>query len=103
MAARQEDLLAHLFAVRTQGLVGEVNPAWLESYLSGILIGHELNGIDNEVGQVVKQVRLVASSSLLLPYRSALRRRGFDPVIDPETCAAQGLHALAATRGLHEP
>lgn len=99
LAARQEDLLAHLFAVRTQGLVGEVNPAWLESYLSGILIGHELNGIGNEV----KQVRLVASSSLLLPYRSALCRRGFDPLIDSENCSAQGLHALATIRGLHEP
>jgi 2-dehydro-3-deoxygalactonokinase len=99
LAAQQQDLLAHLFAVRTQGLVGEINPAWLESYLSGILIGHELNGLADQA----RQVQLVASSALVLPYRAALRRRGFDTVVHQETAAAQGLYALVAARGLRGP
>ena len=35
-------LLHHLFGVRTRGLMGELGPAASASYLSGILIGHEL-------------------------------------------------------------
>lgn len=35
-------LLHHLFGVRTRGLMGELAPAASPSYLSGILIGHEL-------------------------------------------------------------
>ena len=35
-------LLHHLFGVRTRGLTGELVPAAAASYLSGILIGHEL-------------------------------------------------------------
>jgi 2-dehydro-3-deoxygalactonokinase len=35
-------LLHHIFGVRTRGLFGELAPAATSSYLSGILIGHEL-------------------------------------------------------------
>jgi 2-dehydro-3-deoxygalactonokinase len=35
-------LLHHLFGVRTRGLMGEIAPAASPSYLSGILIGHEI-------------------------------------------------------------
>lgn len=35
-------LLHHLFGVRTRGLMGEIGPASSPSYLSGILIGHEI-------------------------------------------------------------
>ncbi len=96
MAAAGNDLLADLFAVRTQGVLGYVNGAWLQSYLSGILIGHELNAIPAGM----ESVHLVASSSLQLPYRTALARRGFKVVVHAESCAARGLHALAARRGL---
>lgn len=39
-------LLHHLFGVRTRGLMGELGPAASASYLSGILIGHELRAIE---------------------------------------------------------
>jgi len=96
MAARKQELLTQLFAVRTQGLLGDVNPSWLESYLSGILIGHELNAVPEEV----KTVHLVASESLLPPYRAALHRRGLACIGHAESLAAKGLHALALRRGL---
>ena len=35
-------LLHHLFSTRTEGLFGKVQPDGLPSYMSGILIGHEL-------------------------------------------------------------
>lgn len=98
LAARKQDLLAHLFSVRTQGLLGDVNPAWLESYLSGILIGHELNAVADDVGSV----QLVASASLLPLYRAALSRRGLRTVSHSEALSARGLHALASRRGLRD-
>jgi 2-dehydro-3-deoxygalactonokinase len=39
-------LLHHLFGVRTRGLMGELAPAASASYLSGILIGHELRAFE---------------------------------------------------------
>jgi 2-dehydro-3-deoxygalactonokinase len=38
-------LLNHLFAVRAEGLFGAVRAAGLRSYLSGILIGHEVRAM----------------------------------------------------------
>ena len=40
--ARPGGLLHHLFGVRTRGLMGEIEPRASASYLSGILIGHEI-------------------------------------------------------------
>jgi 2-dehydro-3-deoxygalactonokinase len=96
LAARGGELLGDLFAVRTQGLFGELNAAWLPSYLSGILIGHELNAMSTSAGPV----HLVASAALELPYRSALWRRGFETTSHPESSSARGMHALAEARGL---
>lgn len=41
-------LLHHLFGVRTRGLMGELGAAAAASYLSGILIGHELRSVEAE-------------------------------------------------------
>jgi 2-dehydro-3-deoxygalactonokinase len=96
LAAQGGELLTDLFAVRTQGLFGELNAAWLPSYLSGILIGHELNAMPDSTGPV----HLVASAALELPYRSALWRRGFETASHPESSSARGMRALAEARGL---
>lgn len=45
LAAEPGGLLNHLFAVRAEGLFGAVPDAGLRSYLSGILIGHEIRAM----------------------------------------------------------
>jgi 2-dehydro-3-deoxygalactonokinase len=95
-ASRDGDLLHHLFAVRTHGLFGELPATALRSYLSGLLIGHELNMLPAGSNPVL----LVASPSLLAPYRRALNRRGRDVREYAEAIAVQGLHAIARQRGL---
>jgi 2-dehydro-3-deoxygalactonokinase len=78
-------LLHHLFGVRTRGLMGELGAAASASYLSGILIGHELRAFE------VKQVYLLGAPELAALYARAAAVLGID------TCT---LDAEAGTRAL---
>ena len=44
-AAAGEGLLAHLFAVRANGLFGTLTGSAQTDYLSGLLIGHEVRSL----------------------------------------------------------
>jgi len=95
-AQRRDDLLAQLFAVRTKGLFGDLPASGLSSYLSGLLIGHELN----DLPQAFDSLHLVAADQLLMLYERALIRRGHHARSHADFAAAKGLHALAACRNL---
>lgn len=86
-------LLHHLFGVRSRGLMGEVPAEGLRSYLSGLLIGHEVAAAT--VGPV-DRVYLLGTSRLGEYYTAALARRGI-PVehLDSDAVAA-GLFQIAA-------
>lgn len=85
-----------LFSVRTLGLFGALSPAAAPSYLSGLLVGHELNGLAPAGGRV----HLIGSASLTRRYERALAARGLQPVAHAEALTARGLHRLARARGL---
>lgn len=78
-------LLHHLFGVRTRGLMGELGAAASASYLSGILIGHELRAFE------VKQVYLLGTPELAALYARAAAALGID---------TRTLDAEAGTRAL---
>ena len=84
-------LLNHLFGVRTCALFGELAAAQLPSYLSGILIGHELQGLLASADQV----HLIGSEALLRQYRRALAWRGLGVHLHDEAFAARGLYRMA--------
>jgi 2-dehydro-3-deoxygalactonokinase len=88
-------VLHHLFGVRARSLFGELPEAGASSYLSGILIGHELLSIpDSEQSPVY----LLGSPELERLYRRALEHLGRRSVsLDPDA-AVRGLIRLA--RGL---
>jgi 2-dehydro-3-deoxygalactonokinase len=86
----------HLFSVRTRGLFGELTAAQLPSYLSGLLIGHELHGLMGPA----RRVHLIGGEALLGRYRRALALRGVEAVVHGEALAARGLHRLARAAGL---
>lgn len=93
-------LLHHLFGVRTAGLFQQFGEDALPSYLSGILIGHEIRAL----GQFAQsprpaQVHLVGNERLLASYAHALRTLGIGVQRHPEDLAAGGLHALWQRRG----
>jgi 2-dehydro-3-deoxygalactonokinase len=90
-SAEAGGLLSHLFSVRTRGLFGELSAAQLPSYLSGLLIGHELHGL---LGGA-QHVHLIGSETLVRRYRRALCLHEVDVQLHGEALAARGLFNLA--------
>jgi 2-dehydro-3-deoxygalactonokinase len=90
-------LLNHLFSVRSRHLFGGL-PTAAESaaYLSGLLIGHELQGL---LPAGVQQVHLIGSSSLMQRYQHALRSLGISAHAHAEGLVTRGLFALAQRCG----
>jgi 2-dehydro-3-deoxygalactonokinase len=87
-AGREGGLLHHLFGVRTRGLTGELNPAASASYLSGILIGHELRNVR------AREVWLLGAPALTGLYEAAATLVGIEAqTLDPHA-AARGLFRL---------
>src|SRR5690606_27738442 len=87
-------LTHHLFGVRTTGLSDRFRGEALPSYLSGLLIGHELHGGLAGNGARPGLVHLVGSERLLNVYARALTAFGIGVQRHPEDLAAHGLHAL---------
>jgi len=89
-------LLQHLFGVRSQGLFGSLSPAQSPSYLSGLLIGHELRAVGTGTGQV----QLVGNAGLVRRYQRALAHLGVSSCCQGEALSSCGLHRLARARSL---
>jgi len=85
-------LLHHLFGVRTAGLLGRLSEAQSPSYLSGLLIGHEIRA------RVPRPscVHLIGNERLLPVYAHALHGFGIEARRHSEDLAASGLYRLAS-------
>lgn len=81
-------LLHHLFGVRSRGLMGELGPAASSSYLSGMIIGHELRSRN------AKAFYLLGAPELAALYRQAAAALGIETrTLDAES-AVRSLHRL---------
>jgi 2-dehydro-3-deoxygalactonokinase len=89
-AAQPGGLLHHLFGVRTLGLFDRLTPKQAASFLSGLLIGHEVRAVAPSV-----LVHLVGASSLCPLYAVAIAHAGGSALILDEDAAATGLGRLA--------
>ena len=78
-------LLHHLFGVRTKGLMGELDAAAASSYLSGLLIGHEIRSVRPP------SFLLLGEPSLAELYGEAAAALG---------CETERLDATSGTRAL---
>ncbi len=96
-SAREGGLSNHLFGVRTQGLFGSLDAAQAPSYLSGLLIGHELRAL---APAHVRTVHLVGGTGLVQRYRRALELLAVPSTVHGESLTATGLFRLARARGL---
>lgn len=90
-------LLHDLFGVRTALLFGRFQPQALASYLSGMLVGHELQAA---LAGLSAPVHLIGSEALVERYAHALQARGIRANRHPEELAAAGMYRLAKARGL---
>ena len=85
-------LLHHLFGVRARGLLGELAQAASASYLSGILIGHEIRSAHGGRGCV----HVLCSAQLAEIYGRAFTVLGIEArALDPDS-VTKGLSRLAA-------
>lgn len=89
-------LTHHLFGVRTRGLFDALAAAQAPSYLSGLLVGHELRAL---VPAGTALVHLVGSAALVARYERALATRGLATQRHDEALSARGLHVLMNARG----
>ena len=95
-ADRPGGLLHHLFGVRTLGLFDSLKGEQLGSYLSGLLIGHEVLSLAPQDGAV----HMVGSERLIELYAVALKARGVTTESHGEASVARGIYLLAKARGL---
>jgi 2-dehydro-3-deoxygalactonokinase len=98
-------LLATIFSTRTLGLTGQLTAEQQSDYLSGLLIGHELRGL-NEVltreqsALAGKTLRLIGNDALCDRYRAALARFGCHEARTVAHATERGLYRIAAQAGL---
>jgi 2-dehydro-3-deoxygalactonokinase len=83
-------LLHHLFGVRTLALMGQLEEEASASYLSGLLIGHEVREAMPERGVV----HLVGTAMLCGLYARAIKACGGGAKVEDEDAAALGLAAI---------
>jgi 2-dehydro-3-deoxygalactonokinase len=94
-------LLHHLFGVRTEGLFERYAGDELPSFLSGLLIGHEIRGLrasGSPPGPAPMHV--IGSDHLRTRYARGFARLGVDAFWHDEDRVAVGLHRLAESAGL---
>lgn len=89
-----------LFAARTLALTGDLEPADVEPWLSGLLIGCEIRDGLRWSGNVSVPIRLIGEVSLTHRYIHALQQAGVSAERGPENAATQGLWRIARQVGL---
>jgi 2-dehydro-3-deoxygalactonokinase len=90
-SANSGGLLHHLFGVRTLALLGQLREEVSASYLSGLLIGHEVRAAMPQKGIV----HLVGAAALCALYAQAIELCGGCATLEDEDAAARGLAAIA--------
>lgn len=83
-------LLHHLFGARTLALTGRLGETATRSYLSGLLIGHEIRAAAT-AGPRDRPVHLVGDAALCRLYARALAACGLVAVIETADAAVLGL------------
>ena len=89
-SADSAGLLHHLFGVRTLALMGRLKEEMSASYLSGLLIGHEVRAAMPGAARV----HLVGATMLCTLYAQAIEICGGEATVEDEDAAALGLAAI---------
>ena len=90
-ASDESGLLHHLFGVRAELLAGRIGETQSASYLSGILIGHELRAATPGI----KRFHLLGSGELTALYTLAASQLDLATVVHETHAVTRGLFSLA--------
>jgi 2-dehydro-3-deoxygalactonokinase len=98
-------LLATIFSTRTLGLTAQLSSAQQSDYLSGLLIGHELRGLEavlkaQHATLVDEPLRLIGNDALCDRYRLALAEFGCTQATLVREATERGLWFIATQAGL---
>jgi len=101
----QAGVLATVFSSRTLGLTGQLSREQQPDYLSGLLIGHELAGLEAVLAQqhlslAGQSLRLIGNEALCERYRAALARFGCTQAELIRQATERGLWRVASQAGL---
>jgi 2-dehydro-3-deoxygalactonokinase len=104
----QAGLLATVFSARTLGLTGQLTRDAQPDYLSGLLIGHELAGLEAVLTQqqdtlAAQSLRLIGNEALCERYRLALAQFGCQQATLVKHATERGLWRVASQAGLVNP
>lgn len=89
-SANSGGLLHHLFGVRTLTLMDQLKETAAASYLSGLLMGHEVRAAMPNAGPV----HLVGAAPLCSLYAQTIQACGGSATVEDEDAAARGLAAI---------
>jgi 2-dehydro-3-deoxygalactonokinase len=97
-------VLATIFSTRTLGLTGQLAPNEQPDYLSGLLIGHELAGLEAVFAQqqsslAGKSLLLIGNEALCERYRLALAQFGCTQAALVQHATEHGLWRIATQAG----
>lgn len=100
--------LATVFSTRTLGLTGQLTGEQQPDYLSGLLIGHEMVGLDavlaqQQTGLAGHALRLIGNEALCERYRLALSQFGCTQAELVKQATERGLWRIATQAGLVKP
>jgi 2-dehydro-3-deoxygalactonokinase len=104
----QAGVLATVFSARTLGLTGQLSREQQPDYLSGLLIGHELAGLEAVLTQqqdslAGQSLRLIGNDALCERYRLALAQFGCTEAELVKHATERGLWRVASQAGLVNP
>jgi 2-dehydro-3-deoxygalactonokinase len=104
----QAGVLATIFSSRSLGLTGQLPGQKQPDYLSGLLIGHELAGLDAVLAQqqdalAGQSLRLIGNEALCERYRLALAQFGCTQTELVGDATERGLWRVASQAGLVNP
>ncbi|SET93911.1 2-keto-3-deoxygalactonate kinase [Burkholderia cepacia] len=103
--ARHTGLLATIFSTRTLGLTDRLAPDAQGDYLSGLLIGHELNALDAMLAErgialADQPLLLIGDDGLCARYADALQEFGHPHARIVAHATERGLWRIASRAGL---
>lgn len=101
--AGQKGVLSNIFSVRALGLTGQLGPEDQPDYLSGLLIGHEVQALTRPLSSHptgLPRVVLCGGDALCTRYIRALRHAGWSDVLVMENATQAGLWQIARDAGL---
>ena len=106
-SSRRGGLLHHLFSVRSRQLNGEMNKSESRAYLSGLLIGSEIQSMlqidagGEASSRAQQRITVVAATELASRYQAALRHFDLEACsISSETASQLGITHIARRAGL---